>query len=103
VFSLARSLPAMGMRSAFTSEADFSGIDDRRDLQLSEVVHKAYVDANEEGTEAAAATGAAVALVAMVQTPSEPMFRADHPFLFFICDTHSGLILFTGRLVDPKH
>jgi serpin B len=50
-FSLARILAAVGMRSAFTGAADFSGIDDRRDLQLSEVVHKAYVDVSEEGTE----------------------------------------------------
>jgi serpin B len=100
-FSLARTLAAVGMTSAFTSAADFSGIDDRRDLQLSEVVHKAYVDVNEEGTEAAAATGAAVALVSMVKAP-EPVFRADHPFLFFIRDTRSGLILFTGRLLNPK-
>jgi len=100
-FSLAHCLAAVGMRSAFTSEANFSGIDDRRDLQLSEVVHKAYVDVAEEGTEAAAATGASVGLIAM-RVPSEPVFRADHPFLFLIRDTRSGLILFTGRLLDPK-
>jgi serpin B len=43
-----------------------------------------------------------VALVVMVQTPPEPVFRADHPFLLFIRDTHSGLILFTGRVIDPR-
>jgi serpin B len=69
-FSLAHCLAAVGMRSAFTSEANFSGIDDRRDLQLSEVIHKAYVDVDEEGTEAAAATGASAALIAM-RVPSE--------------------------------
>jgi serpin B len=101
-FSLARTLAAVGMRSAFTSGADFSGIDDRRDLQISDVVHKAYVDVTEEGTEAAAATGTSMVLVAMQPTPPELVFRADHPFLFFIRDTRSGLILFTGRLLGPK-
>lgn len=60
------------------------------------------MDVTEPATEAAAASGAAVALIAM-QMPSEPAFRADQPFLFFIRDTRSGLILFTGRVVDPKH
>jgi serpin B len=60
------------------------------------------VDVTEEGTEAAAATGAAVSLIARVQTPPAPVFCADHPFLFCIRDTRSGLMLFTGRLVDPK-
>jgi serpin B len=100
-FSLASALSSMGMPSAFTSAADFSGIDDRRDLQLARVVHKAYVDVAEEGTEAAAATGAAVALVSM-RMPKEVEFKADHPFLFAIRDTRSGLILFTGRLANPK-
>ena len=81
--SLAALWPRLGMRSAFTGAADFSGIDDRRDLQLSEVVHKAYVDVTEEGTEAAAASGAVVALIARPQTLSEPVFRADYSFLFF--------------------
>ena len=81
------------MRSAFSGAADFSGIDNRRDLQLSEVVHKAFTwTSRRKGTEAAAATGAAVALG---QKPPEPVFRADHPFLFFIRDIRSGLTLFT--------
>jgi serpin B len=94
-------LSALGMRTAFSPAADFSGIDDRRDLQLSQVVHKAYIDVAEEGTEAAAATGIGVALVAMVRT-EVPVFRADHPFVFQIRDTKTGLVLFTGRLMDPK-
>ncbi len=96
---LSQTLADMGMRSAFSGNADFSGIDDRRDLQLSKVLHKTYVDVSEEGTEAAAATGASVALISM---PSEPAFRADRPFIFLIRDTRSGLILFAGRLLDPK-
>jgi serpin B len=100
--SLVPVLSALGMRLAFSPAADFSGIDDRRDLQISQVVHKAYIDVAEEGTEAAAATGMGVALVAMVHPPEVPVFRADRPFLFQIRDTRSGLVLFTGRVMDPK-
>ncbi|HEY2015157.1 MAG TPA: serpin family protein [Bryobacteraceae bacterium] len=100
-FSLKDTLAQMGMPTAFTNRADFSGIDDRRDLMLSSVKHKAFVEVSEEGTEAAAATGVAVALVAM-HNPPRTVFRADHPFLFLIRDTHSGTILFTGRLMNPK-
>ncbi|HKE29251.1 MAG TPA: serpin family protein [Bryobacteraceae bacterium] len=63
---------------------------------------EADVDGSEEGTEAAAASGVVVALVAMVQTPSELAFRAEHLYVFFIRDTRSGLILFTRRFLDLK-
>ena len=100
-FSLKDALSQLGMPTAFTGRADFSGIDGRRDLAISEVRHKAFVDVSEEGTEAAAATGVAVALIAMKK--SEPaIFRADHPFLFLIRDTKGGAILFEGRLMNPK-
>lgn len=93
-------LEAMGMRAAFRNSADFSGIDDKRDLKVSQVVHKAWVDVTEEGAEAAAATGGTMALVSM-RIPSEPVFRADRPFVFLIRDTKTGLILFVGRLLNP--
>jgi serpin B len=98
-FSLRGVLSGMGMRTAFTGSADFSGIDDRRDLMLSDLRHKAFVEVSEEGTEAAAATGAVVQMIAMPAPPVQ--FRADHPFVFVIRDTRSGLILFEGRLVKP--
>jgi serpin B len=93
-------LSQMGMPLAFRpGEADFSGMDGKRDLFLSAVVHKAFVDVNEEGTEAAAATGAVAGLAA---APVQRLvFRADHPFLFLIRDTRSGGILFMGRLTRP--
>ena len=100
-FSLKEALSQMGMPTAFTGRADFSGIDGRHDLAISGVQHKAFVDVSEEGTEAAAATGVAVALVAM-KTPPRTVFRADHPFLFLIRDTRSGAILFTGRLMSSE-
>ena len=99
-FSLADTLRAMGMADAFSAQkADFSGMTGGRDLVISAVVHKAFVDVNEEGTEAAAATGVGMAMTA---APHEmPVFRADHPFIFLIRDNKSGSILFIGRLIKP--
>ncbi len=93
-------LSKMGMPVAFTDRADFSGIGgDPGELCIQDVIHKAYVDVNEEGTEAAAATGVIVeSTSARVVTPE---FRADHPFIFLIRDTRNGSILFLGRLADP--
>ncbi len=102
-FQLAEVLGAMGMPRAFTTgEADFSGMSSEEELSLSAVVHKAFVDVNEEGTEAAAATGIAVAATAFVEPEEPAVFRADHPFLFLIRDSRTGSILFLGRLVDPE-
>ena len=98
-FQLKDALCAMGMASAFSNAADFSGMNGRHDLSLSQVVHKAYIDVSEEGTEAAAATGAVVALTAFAQPVT---FRADHPFLYLIRDTGSGAVLFAGRYAEPK-
>ena len=99
-FSLRETLSRMGMPDAFRGSADFSGIDGHRNLALSDVLHKAFVDVSEKGTEAAAATGTAAVLVRMV-VPQHTVFRADHPFLFVIRDTRTGLILFAGRLAQP--
>jgi serpin B len=94
-FRLMPTLKALGMKLAFSPRADFTGISGKEDLYFSEVVHKAFVDVNEEGTEAAGAT-AAVGRCAI------PTFCADHPFLFLIRDTNRGSILFMGRVVDPN-
>ena len=99
-YQLNQTLDEMGMRDAFTAAADFSGMDGRRDLYLSVVIHKAFVEVNEEGTEAAAATGAGISLTS-VQAPTPP-FRADHPFLFLIRETASGSILFLGKFAVPS-
>jgi serpin B len=100
-FSLGDVLQAMGMADAFSEGADFSGMTGRRDLFISAVVHQAYVDVNEEGTEAAAATGVTMKLTA-IAPGKVPVFRADHPFLFLIRDIRSGSILFLGRMMNPK-
>jgi len=98
-FELARILGAMGIAEAFTSKADFSGMTGSRDLFISAVIHKAFVEVNEEGTEAAAATGVTMKLTAVRQPP--PVFRADHPFIFLIRDNKTGSILFMGRTMNP--
>lgn len=102
-FDLAQVLVAMGMPLAFnTDRADFSGMTGRRDQAISNVIHKAYVDVNEKGTEAAAAT-AVVMMRATAVMPRKPVkIRADHPFLFLIRDTSTQAVLFLGRLAEPK-
>jgi serpin B len=97
-FMLGSTLSLMGMPSAFQAEvADFSGIDGRRDLHIAAAIHQSFVVVNEEGTEAAAATGVGVG------TTSVPVpFAADHPFLFVIRDNVTGSILFMGRVTDPR-
>ena len=101
-FSLGKALSAMGMPTAFTDKADFSGIDPKGGLAISEVVHKAFVDVSEQGTEAAAATGMTHARNRHAHARTAVVFRADHPFLFLIRDTHTGVILFIGRLMNPR-
>ncbi len=100
-FNLSHTLAAMGMADAFSRNADFSGMDGRKFLYISVVVHKAFVEVDEQGTEAAAATGVAVVALGIRQPEPAPTFRADHPFLFLLRDTHSGSILFLGRVTDP--
>jgi len=96
-------LKAVGMGVAFNQrEADFSGIRPERDLYISQVKHKAVVEVNEEGTEAAAATSVGIAITS-VREPREPFsFVADRPFLMAIRDSRTGAILFMGAVMEPK-
>jgi len=96
-FELTKTLIGMGMLDAFSRKADFSGIYGKKDIFFSNVIHKAFVDVNEEGTEAAASTG-----IVMSKNGGGPLFRADHPFLFLIQDMQSGSILFLGRMMNPR-
>lgn len=101
-FSLKNVLESMGMREAFLwPGADFSGMDGRELLYLSEALHKAWVKVDEKGTEAAAATAV---VMAAGSAPGREinMFRADHPFLFLIRENSSGSILFMGKVHDPS-
>jgi serpin B len=95
-FKMAKVLKEMGMAKAF-SGADFSGMTKETELQIDEVVHQAFVDVNEEGTEAAAATA-----VVMGEAAAMPRsFLADHPFVFLIRDVKTGGVLFLGRYTGP--
>jgi serpin B len=101
-FQLNSALQELGMRQAFDSSlANFAGINGRPDdLYIGAVVHKAFVEVNEKGTEAAAATGVVAVTRAALPQPV-PTFRADHPFLFMIRDRVTGSLLFLGRVADP--
>jgi serpin B len=95
--SLRSTLQTLGIQAAFAEEtADFSGMTGQRELFLTEAIHKAVLEVNEEGTEAAAATG-----VAFGVTSLPPQFNADHPFIYLIRDNTSGAILFLGRVMNP--
>lgn len=101
-FQLSDVLQKLGMEDAFNSgKADFSGIFGKKDgLAIAAVVHKTFVDVNENGTEAAAAT--AVVMARSIQLPAQIEFRVNRPFLFLIRENTSGVILFLGRVTHPK-
>jgi len=106
-YFMADDLKAIGMPLAFSDSADFSGMTatGKRDLKIDEAIHQAFVEVNEEGTEAAAAT-AVIMVVGSAAGPAEepeiPVFRADHPFIFLIQQKSTGAILFIGRVVNPN-
>jgi serpin B len=108
-FQLSGVLKSMGMPDAFDNfKSDFSGMVDGLPpywAHIDNVIHKAFVDVNEEGTEAAAATVVTMGFhVAVVPPPPPPPmeFRADHPFIFLLRQQSSGAILFMGRVANPK-
>ena len=97
-YFMQQTLSSLGMPTAFSEAADFSGMTGGRDLFISEVIHQAYVKVDEKGTEAAAATAVIMKLTAI---PETKVFRADHPFIFIIQEKETGSILFMGRIVNP--
>jgi serpin B len=98
--SLNDMLKSMGMSIAFsTTKADFTNIDKRGQLYISEVKHKTFVQVDEEGTEAAAVTSVGVGTTSVGQTT---VMRVDRPFIFAIRENNSGTILFLGKIVEPK-
>jgi serpin B len=101
-FRLDETLKTLGMVEAFDmNHANFAGMDGKENwLFIAAVLHQAFVEVNEEGTEAAAAT--AVIMQARGMPAPVPTFRADHPFIFLIRETRTGSLLFLGRLVDPS-
>jgi serpin B len=99
---LGPTLAAMGMPTAFSGDADFSGITTAARLAISNVVHEAAVAVDEAGTEAAAASAVVMTRTSGAPDPQGIVFTADHPFLFLIRDTETGAVLFLGRLADPR-
>jgi serpin B len=103
-FGLTGPLVALGMPLPFSAQADFSGISDQEKLTLNSVLHKAYIKVNEEGSEAAAATG--VVVVKNFSNGGSPLpireFYVDRSFIFMIRENSTGTILFIGRVVDPR-
>ncbi|MCX2839843.1 helix-turn-helix domain-containing protein [Salinimicrobium sp. MT39] len=97
-YELSDALKGVGLKTAFTSEADFSGITKEEPVQFSKVLHKAGIELDEEKTEAAAATAASVKITGR---QSYKIFKADHPFVFFVLDNKTKIILFMGRYVKP--
>lgn len=98
-YDLKSSLSALGLLDVFDhGKADLSGMSALRDLYVSKIIHKSFIDVNEEGTEAAAATAAIMMVMCL---PVEEHFNADHPFLFFIRHNPTKNILFLGKLASP--
>lgn len=102
-FRLPAVLMKLGMTDAFSiKDADFSDMTGDKDLFIQEVIHKAFADVYEEGTEAAAATSVTLRYLGAPPPPKPvPVFRADHPFVFLIRHKPSGCILFMGRMTKP--
>uniref|UniRef100_A0A453HE82 Serpin domain-containing protein n=1 Tax=Aegilops tauschii subsp. strangulata TaxID=200361 RepID=A0A453HE82_AEGTS len=98
-------LKGLGLHLPFSEEADLSKMVDsaeEQNLYVSSVFHKSFVELNEEGTEAAAATAAVVMLMSLpLDPPMEIDFIADHPFLFVIREDLTGVVLFVGHVVNP--
>lgn len=101
---LSETMRRLGMVDAFAQDrADFSGMDGTRDFAIAEAFHGAFVEVNEEGTEASAATAFRAILGRVVPPPPmSPVFRADHPFIYLIRQRSTGTILFMGRVEAPK-
>uniref|UniRef100_A0A1E1WWH8 Putative serpin-like protein ase inhibitor n=1 Tax=Tityus obscurus TaxID=1221240 RepID=A0A1E1WWH8_TITOB len=95
---LKENLISLGMKDAFNGRADFSGISGKPDLYISDVLHKAVIEVNEEGSEAAAVTAVIFLLKASFPIDRTPEFNVDRPFLFFIRDRRTDMILFGGRV-----
>jgi serine protease inhibitor len=100
-FDLVPVLRRLGVRQAFTRQADFSGITAAEQLLISAVAHKAYVDVDEQGTEAAAATALSFRPSAAFRAPPAVTMTVDRPFLFVILHTPTGLPLFAGQVSHP--
>jgi serpin B len=101
-FDLVPALRRLGVARAFDAEADFSGITVAEPLRIGAVAHQAYIDVDEHGTEAAAATAVAMAGHAIVQAPPPVTLIVNRPFLFAILDRTTGVPVFLGQVSQPR-
>ena len=95
-------LISLGMIDAFCWNADFSGMEPKKELYITDAVHKAFIKVDEAGTEAVAATAIAISVTSALPMREAPVFRADHPFIFLIRENTTKCILFLGRLTSPR-
>ncbi len=95
---LAETLYSAGMKHAFTNRADFSGMTCKKELRIDKVIHQTFINIDESGTEAAAATAVIMKRITSVNPSGAIEFKADRPFLYFIKDNTTGSILFMGKL-----
>ncbi|MDA3839418.1 MAG: serpin family protein [Candidatus Delongbacteria bacterium] len=100
-YRLANLMKNLGMNDAFSKKADFSKMTGTKELYISAIIHKTFIEVDEKGTEAAAAT-AVVMRMKSAPPMDNPEFKADHPFFYFIRENSTGTILFTGRMNDPS-
>ena len=101
-YELKKILYSLGMTSAFSDGAKFSGMAEDPPRYISQIIHKAFVEVNERGTEAAAVTALRMLGATIDQTIKPPEFRADHPFIFLLIDSNTRTILFIGKVMNPK-
>lgn len=102
-FSLKQILSEMGMPVPFGNNADFSGMTRNKELKISNVIHKAFIEVTEKGTEAAASTTVIMSLKSMRIPNDKKVFKADHPFIYLIMDNTNKNILFIGIFNNPKN
>ena len=101
-YTLSKNLKGLGIVSIFGPEANFSKITERKNLYINDIFHKSFIDVNEMGTEATAATVLGFPENTPPYGKHEPkVFKADHPFIFLICNKNTGTILFLGRVIEP--
>jgi serpin B len=104
-WSLKEVLETLGMKLAFTKDADFSkmaGSSEENRMAIDAVIHQAFIELDEKGTEAAAATAVGMIGTTALLPREDPIeFRADHPFIYCIMDDVTGTILFMGRMTNP--
>ncbi|NOR44451.1 MAG: serpin family protein [Candidatus Delongbacteria bacterium] len=100
-YELSKLMKNLGMNDAFSKKADFSKMTGNKELYISAIIHKTFIEVDEKGTEAAAATAVVMRMKSAMPTEC-PEFIADHPFFYFIRENSTGTILFTGRMNDPN-